>query len=192
MIMYCSLSGLQCMSPLHASMSVDMATSSTLSACKLALHPFWNHTNLLEAHWLRFPQSHVSFLRLKTKNLCNCFRMVNNDSGLCRGIERGFRVPNPQLTRAKNQSMILIVHSPNLENGWKRCTSISSASEGLLVPSSSESLPTMRMEVHRFNRWSSHLSSLHWIISGYLATYLCFNAFKRKPKGNSIEKKLLR
>lgn len=100
------------MSPLHASMSVDMATSSTLSACKLALHPFWNHTNLLEAHWLRFPRSHVSFLRLKTKNLCNCFRMVNNDSGLCRGIERGFRVPNPQLTRAKNQSMILIVHSP--------------------------------------------------------------------------------
>ena len=125
MIMYCSLSGLQCMSPLHASMSVDMATSSTLSACKLALHPFWNHTNLLEAHWLRFPQSHVSFLRLKTKNLCNCFRMVNNDSALCRGIERGFRVPNPQLTRAKNQSMILIVHSPNMENGWKRCTSIS-------------------------------------------------------------------
>lgn len=153
--------------PLHASMSVDMATSSTLSACKLALHPFWNHTNLLEEHWLRFPQSHVSFLRLKTKNLCNCFHMVNHDSGFCSGIEKGFRVPNSQLTRAKNQS----INCSQPKYG-KRMKTVHLY---LLDFRRFAGTKLLRVSFNDEDGGSSHCRlSHHWIIiSGYLSVFQC-------------------
>ena len=100
---------------------IDSCSSCSSCSCMPPCQSIWQplppcqpvsfpstRSQTIQICWSKLAESSsITCFILKTKNLCS-FHMVHNDFGFCRGI---------QLKQAENRSMILVVHSPNMENG---------------------------------------------------------------------------